>query len=109
MQFQVTQQAKRRHHGPVNGEKYKGFSWERRKVNQQAEKDEGQKGSQWLSMGTPYPSTYTRRGNDFHTACREKDWCRDDDRACKRTHSEMVKKDQKVHLYERSMIVGMNL
>jgi hypothetical protein len=106
MQIQVTQQEEVRHHGPVNRKKYRGCPWESRKVNQQAAKDEGQKGFQWPSMGTPHPSTDTGSGNDCRTTCRAKDWRRDDDRAPKSTHSETVKKDQKVHLYERPMIVG---
>jgi hypothetical protein len=104
MQIQVTQQEEVRHHGPVNRKKYRGCPWESRKDNQQAAKDEGQKGFPWSSMGTPHPSTDTGSGNDCRTTCREKDWRRDDDRAPKSTHSETVKKDQKVHLYERPMI-----
>jgi hypothetical protein len=106
MQIQVTQQEEVRHHGPVNRKKYRGCLWERRKVNQQAKKYKGQKGFQWPSMGTPHPSTNTGSGNDCRTSCREKDWRRDDGRAPKSTHSKKVKKYQKVHLYERPMIVG---
>jgi hypothetical protein len=58
-------------------------------------------------MGTPHPSIDTGSGNDFHTTCRAKDWRRDYVRVTKRTHSKIVKKDQKVHLYERPMIARM--
>ena len=104
MQIQVTQQEEVRHHGPINRKKYKGCSWESRKDNQQAEKDEGKKGFPWSSMGTPHPSTDRGSGNDCRTVCRAKNWCRDDGRAPKSTHSKTVKRDQKVDLYERPMI-----
>jgi hypothetical protein len=100
----VTQQEEVQHHSPVNKKKYRGCLWESRKDNQQATKDEGQKGFPWSSMDTPHPSTDMGSGNDCRTACRAKDYRRDDGRAPKNTHSETVKKDEKVHLYERRMI-----
>jgi hypothetical protein len=50
-----------------------------------------------------------RGGNDWSTMCKAKDWHRDDDRVPKRTHFETMKKDQKVHLYGRSMITKISL
>ena len=55
-------------------------------------------------MVTPHPSTNIGSGSDFRIACRAKDWHKDYDRATKSTHTEIVKKDQKIHLYERPMI-----
>jgi hypothetical protein len=104
MQISVTPQEEVQHHGPVNRKKYRGCPWERRKVNPQTAKDEDQKDSPWEGMGTPHPRTDTVGGNDWRTACKEKDWRRDDGRVPKHTHSETMKNDQKVHLYGRPMI-----
>jgi hypothetical protein len=109
MQITVTPQEEVRHHSPVNRMKYKGCRWERRKVNPQTTKEEDQKDISWARMGTPHPCTDTVGGNDWRTTCKEKDWCRDDDRVLKSTHSEIVKKDQKVHLYRRPMITRIIL
>jgi hypothetical protein len=62
MQIPVTQQEEVRHHGPVNRKKYRGCPWESRKDNQQAAKDEEQKGCPWSGMGTPHPRTDTGGG-----------------------------------------------
>jgi hypothetical protein len=104
MQITVTPQEEVRHHGPVNRMKYRGWSWESGKGNPQTTKDEDQKDSPRAGMGTPHPRTGPVGGNDWRTTCKAKDWRRDDDRVPKRTHSETVKKDQKVRLYGRPMI-----
>ena len=104
MHTHITHQAKARHHGLVNRNKYRGCPWERRKVNPHTTKDEDQKYSSCEGMGTPHPCTDIVGGNDWRTMCKVKDSRRDDDRVPKHTHSETVKKDQKVRLYGRPMI-----
>jgi hypothetical protein len=104
MQILVTPQEEVRHHCPINRKKYMGFLWERKKINLQMTKDEDQKDRPWVGMGTPHPHTNTVGGNDWHTTCKAKDWRRDDDRVPKSTHSETMKKDQKVCLYGKPMI-----
>jgi hypothetical protein len=84
--------------------KYRGWSWDRRKGNPQMAKDEDQKDSSRAGMGTPHPCTSLVGGNDWCTTFKVKDWLRDDDRFPKNTHSETVKKDQKLRLYGRTMI-----
>jgi hypothetical protein len=108
MQTQTTQKTEVRHQGPVNRKKYGGCSWESREGNQWAEKDEGKKELPWSSMGTYHPSTDTRSGTIVHTKCREKDWRRGNGRAPKSTHTEIGKKDHKVHLYGWPMIATMS-
>jgi hypothetical protein len=55
-------------------------------------------------MGAPHPCTSFVGGKDWRTTFKARDWCRDDSRAPKRTHSETEKKDRKVRLYGRPMI-----
>jgi hypothetical protein len=105
MQIIVTPQEAVQHHGPVNRMKYGGWLWESGKSNPQTTKDEDQKDIPRAGMGTPHPRTGPVGGNDWHTTCKVKDWCRDDGRIPKHTHSETVKKDQKVCLYGRTMII----
>ena len=89
--------------------KYRGWLWESGKGNPQTTKDEDQKDSPRVGMGTPHPRTGPMGGNDSRTTCKVKDWRRDDDKIPKHTHSEIVKKDQKVHLYRRPMITRIIL
>jgi hypothetical protein len=55
-------------------------------------------------MGTPHPRPGPEGGNDWRTACKEKYWHWNDDRAPNHTHSETEIKDRKIRLYGRQMI-----